>query len=140
MRKCHYCGKPKACRFEAKDANGNTVNCCSEECLQRSLHVIESAKKGRPLFYSGLSLALLLLLGAVAAQAASGSIFLQQMLMGVAFLLLGAVVVAFPMVSPEGIAAMGMRKLVLLNRVIGGLLALLGAVIIALKLFLGFVY
>lgn len=134
MERCAYCGEKKRCRFEAKGPSGETLPCCSEGCREQAQLFAKKVRHGRPLFYLGLTLGILLLLIGLGVQSVTGSILLQQLLMGVSFLLIGAALLAFPYAPPDAVASAGIRRTLRIMRIIGVLLTLLGAAIIAIKL------
>lgn len=119
--KCLWCNKPCEPEITVQDSE-ETYACCSEECRQKAEKFLHFAKRLSPLFL-GLIIVIIIALLALSVTAAR--------LSSIPMTAMGCVILFLPFCTPQTIQALGLKKSILIGRI-------LGVIVIALGIFMYF--
>lgn len=133
MVKCIYCNrKEKLLRPLTVGKEQTPVECCSEECAEKTRAFFAFFDRTKPLFFIGIGLSMALIFCSAVILTAVG-LLPGGILMGAAFAVLGITALLFPFATPQTFAIFGIRKTLWLTRGLG-LFCILIAPLIALLL------
>ena len=119
--KCIWCNKP--CESEVTVRDGEETHaCCSEECKQEAEKFLRFAKRFSPLFL-GLIIVIIVALLALSVTA--------PRLISIPMAAMGCVILFLPFCTPQTVQALGLKKSILVGRI-------LGIIVIALGIFMYF--
>jgi hypothetical protein len=114
--KCIWCNKPCGPEITVEDKDG-TYACCSEECRHKSEKFLRFGKRFSPLFL-GLIIACTVALIALSVTA--------PRLVSLPMAAMGFVILFFPFCTPQTVQALGLKKSVLIGRIVGVIVIALG--------------
>ena len=125
-KRCLWCGKetgesPRQITLPAKRSAspGESAIVCSEDCGQYALETLQSVRKNSYLFMIGIVSGLVL--------AVLGGF--SRALRPAGVLVIGLTVLLFPFVTPQTVQIFGLQKGMLLGRVIGIILVVMGVIL-----------
>ena len=126
-KRCLWCGKETGGHFRqitlpAKRANTPVESAivCSEACEQFALETLQSVRKNSYLFLAGIVSGLVL--------AVLGG--LSRALRPAGVSVIGLTVLLFPFVTPQTVQIFGLRKGMLLGRLLGIILVVMGLILL----------
>ena len=119
--KCIWCNKPCETDITVEDKDG-VYSCCSEECRQKTEKFLRFAKRFTPLFL-GLMAVIVVALIALSVTA--------PRLISIPMAAMGCVILFLPFCTPQTVQAVGLKKSVLIGRI-------MGVIVIALGIFMYF--
>ena len=126
MKKCFYCGTKKEMFLtvaKPKCENLRKYKYCSEDCVNKTNGFMKLINRTKKLFWAGISTSILLcILGIVLS-----SFFLTPSLviLTLSIFLLGLTLIIFPIPTPEVLSMLGIKKTMVLVRIIGTILMML---------------
>ena len=123
MKRCFYCGKKKEIFLTLAKPNNENLRkykYCYEECVNKTNDYMNLINRTKKRFWAGISTSIFLcILGIVLS-----SFFLTPALviLALSIFLLGLTITIYPIPTPEVLALLGIKKTVVLVRIIGTLL------------------
>ena len=125
-KRCLWCGKetgesPREITLPAKQSGspGESAIVCSEACEQSALETLRSVRKNGYLFLAGIVSGLVL-------AALSG---FKHALRPAGVFVIGLTVLLFPFVTPQTVKIFGLQKGMLLGRLVGIILVVMGVIL-----------
>ena len=125
MSRCAYCHRDIEIPHTASQPDGEPLPCCSEDCIERLDAFYGFFEHTKILFFAGIVLSILLLL------VSAFLLLLRHMLpgsilFGSSLSLLGLIVTIFPFATPQTFAMLGVRRTLLVTRLLGVVIFLSG--------------
>ena len=108
MRKCSYCGRKMS----------SDIQFCSDKCAELYREHTVKDQKAIKYFLAGLGMGMILLLAGVFAG--------EDVVIGSGIILMGVVIMVFPLITPETVNLLGYRKARIAGRILGMLTLLAG--------------
>ena len=108
VRKCSYCGRKMS----------SDIQFCSDKCAELYRERTVKDHKAIKYFLSGLGMGMILLLAGVFAG--------EDVVIGSGIILMGVVIMVFPLITPETVNLLGYRKARIAGRILGMLTLLAG--------------
>lgn len=108
VRKCSYCGRKMS----------SDIQFCSDKCAELYRERTVKDQKAIKYFLAGLGMGMILLLAGVFAG--------EDVVIGSGIILMGVVIMVFPLITPETVNLLGYRKARIAGRILGMLTLLAG--------------
>ena len=116
MQKCFYCSN-KTDAMKTITVKKETLSCCDDECSARTLAFIGFTERAKVFFITGLVVSTVMILSltfSVMFSALTGIILFCG-----GWALLGLTICIFPFATPQTFQWLGIRKTVILTRLVG---------------------
>lgn len=114
--KCIWCNKPCDSKITVQDGE-EAYACCSEECNRRAEKFLRFAKRFTPLFLGLIIISTIALLALSVTAPRLASLPVAAM---------GCVILFLPFCTPQTVQALGLKKSILIGRIMGILVMVLG--------------
>lgn len=119
MSKCIYCNKQIKHPYSiTASKDKELVDCCSNECVNRTQTSFRFLDRSRPFFMVGIIISFIFILVSAVFLTIS-KLWIGSILLGTGFALLGLTVLIMPLATPQTFLVFGIKKTLIITRLIG---------------------